>query len=241
LFSDARIEQGESIDHFQISLSSKEPNAVYLENIWRNCQHDAESRVPQVERFLRALLTAFEKSDELPHLSSIVPIVKDEEYLNVGRKEGKEIAFAHEHLVADLWIVYAIDTADAMKTLSIESLSKLDLQREDLKTMAVENLKHILPAIEQHGNGPVYMLTAGADYVASLLLFDDLWDRLASTVDGDIVAAAPTRDVVLFTGSKCSSGIVEMRKSIARLTETGSYVVSSSMLRRHTGGWKIFS
>jgi hypothetical protein len=40
--------------------------------------------------------------------------------------------------------------------------------------------------------------------VASILLFDDVWAQLEESSDSDIVAVAPSRDVLLFTGSNQS-------------------------------------
>jgi uncharacterized protein YtpQ (UPF0354 family) len=84
-------------------------------------------------------------------------------------------------------------------------------------------------------------LTAGADYVASLLLFDDVWAEIQETTAGDIVAAVPSRDVLLFTDSTSKEGIEELRASITRITNSGGYLVSSTMFRRTIEGWKPFS
>lgn len=77
--------------------------------------------------------------------------------------------------------------------------------------------------------------------VASLLLFDDIWVEFRESVDGDLIAAAPSRDVVMFTGSSSVDGIRAMRETVNRITDTGAYLVSSSMLRRVPGGWTVFS
>jgi hypothetical protein len=85
------------------------------------------------------------------------------------------------------------------------------------------------------------MLTAGGDYVARLILFGDLWTELADTVEGDIVAAVPSRDVLLFTSDKSSEGITAIRKVIDKITVAGGYLISTTMLRRDANGWKVFS
>ena len=66
------------------------------------------------------------------------------------------------------------------------------------------------------------MLSAGGDYVASLLLLEEVWQECKSSVDGDVIAAVPTRDVLLFTGSSSHEGIVALRKSVDRLEQTGA-------------------
>ncbi len=98
----------------------------------------------------------------------------------------------------------------------------------------------MLPPIERHGEGPVYTLTAGSDYVASLLLFEDLWAEQAEVVEGEIVATVPARGALLFTGNKSSQAIIELRKSTIQFTQTAGYLVSTTMLRRSLDGWKVF-
>lgn len=241
-FGSASVEQLDSLDEFRITLSSGKPFTAFVENIWRQCRHDENVRVEQVERFLRIIAGPEAGTSKLPEITSIVPTVKDETYINLSRKSANEgPTFVHEHFVADLWIVYAIDSIDAILTLSTAQFVELKLTLGELKHLAIENLKRMLPPIERHGEGPVYTLTAGSDYVASLLLFEDLWAEQAEVVDGEIVAAVPARGALLFTGNKSSHAILELRRSVAQFTQTSGYLVSTTMLRRSPNGWKVFS
>lgn len=117
----------------------------------------------------------------------------------------------------------------------------MGIKRDQLKELAIENLRRILPPVEQHGGDPYYMLTAGGDYVASLVLFDDLWSKLENDVEGNVVVGIPSRDVLLYTSDKSPEGIAAMRKAIENITATEGYLVSTTMLRRHSNGWKVFS
>lgn len=147
----------------------------------------------------------------------------------------------NEHFAGDLWVVYAFDLPDAMESLSKELALKMKLGLSDLRPLAVENLRRILPPIKKHGDGPLFMLTAGADYVASLLLLDNLWNELKESIEGEIVAAIPSRDVLLYTSSKSSEGIERMRSTIDKVMQSGGYLVSNMMLRLSSTGWKAFS
>jgi uncharacterized protein YtpQ (UPF0354 family) len=241
-FGPASVKQLDSLDEFRITLSSAEPFTAFVENIWRQCRHNDDIRVEQVERFLRVMAGPKVGTSKLPEITSIVPTIKDEAYINLSRKSANQgPTFVHEHFVADLWVVYAIDSTDAILTLPTTQFVELKLNLAELKQIAIENLKRILPPIERHGEGPVYTLTAGSDYVASLLLFQDLWAEQAEVVDGEIVAAVPARGALLFTGNKSSQAIIELRQSVAQLTQTAGYLISTTMLRRSLDGWKVFS
>ncbi len=238
LFKEATIERGASWDELTVTRVTSKPLTVFLENIWRETRNNPDVRVKQVERFLRLLVGA--AGEQSPtRKSCIVPMIKDEAYLKTIN--GNAVAFMTEHFVGDLWIVYAIDKPESMSTLAKTEALEMGLQLSDLRPLAIENLRRILPPVMQHGDGPVYLLTAGADYVASLLLFDDVWTEIQETIEGDIVAAVPSRGTLLFTDSTSKEGIEELRASITRITNSGGYLVSSTMFRRKAESWKPFS
>jgi uncharacterized protein YtpQ (UPF0354 family) len=242
IFSGAVIQQPAGPTGQLTVVMNGKTNTVFLDNLWAQCRSSAATRVADVQRFLRAFDLAWSAENELPGAERIVPTIKDQVYLDSDRQLMRErSSLVHEHLVGDLWIVYAIDYPDSIRTLQQSQLEKLGVKRNELKHRAIENLSKILPPIEKHGGNPYYMLTAGGDYVASLILFDDLWADLADTVEGAIVAAVPSRDVLLFTGDRYPEGIAAMRKAVDKITATGGYLVSRTMLRRQGNGWKVFS
>jgi uncharacterized protein YtpQ (UPF0354 family) len=242
MFPELEVQPGDSFDQLRIVRKGREPATVFLENMWRQCRADAEARVVQVERFLRALITTLSNHEGLPDRSCIVPTIKDEGYFHIyADRAREEVPFASEHLVGDLWIIYAIDSADSMKTLQKSHVKELGLDSGKLKNLAINNLRRILPPVEQHGEGPAYMLTAGGDYVASLLLFDELWAELKQQISGDVLAAVPSRDVLLFTDSHSNEGIKQVKASIARVMESGGYLISDTILRRTADGWSVAS
>lgn len=64
----------------------------------------------------------------------------------------------NEHLAGDLWIIYAVDMPDAIVSLSKENAQELGLDVSALRSLAIENLRRILPPIEQHGEDPISCL-----------------------------------------------------------------------------------
>jgi uncharacterized protein YtpQ (UPF0354 family) len=240
-YPNSRVEPGSSWDELRLSHGEEKPMTISLGNLWRNLKELPEGRADEAERFLRVISAPSLRSKDLPDLKNIVPTVKDAEYLATARHQDGTLNFFHEHLVGDLWIVYAIDSPEHISTLMLSQIAELNLDKSSIRALATNNLRRILPPVEQHGDGPMYMLTAGADYVASLLLLDDLWHQFQAETEGDIVAAAPSRDVILFTSSASSEGLSALRKTIERIVSRGSYLVSSSMLRWGPDGWRGFS
>ena len=149
---------------------------------------------------------------------------------------------ASEHLCGDLWIVYAEDLPDRTSSLKKDRLQSAGIADDELLNLAKDNLRRILPPAQRHGDGPWYMVTAGGDYTASLLLFDGLWDDLADSVEGDVVAVAPSRDVLLYTGSPEFRRRVSQRSGsvLLEILATGNYLISETLIMRVVGRWEVF-
>ena len=142
-------------------------------------------------------------------------------------KELKENV--HEDLNADLVILYAEDSAKNIRYFSPEDLEKAKIEKHELRELACENLKRILPEIERHGENGLFMVTAGGDYEASLLLFDFIWDDMKKEVRGDVVVAIPTRDLLLVTGSQDTQGIEKMKQIVQKTAAEGSYRLTTQL------------
>jgi uncharacterized protein YtpQ (UPF0354 family) len=159
----------------------------------------------------------------------IVPVIKDRAWLDDNRPalkvKGRDLDFIFEDFNNELVIVYAEDTEHTMRYLT----SNEDIgDRKDLRARAVDNLARLLPKIEKMAMGGFSMMSAGGDYEASLLLFDDMWRDGQIKVHGDIVVAVPAKDMLMVVGSKDRKAIALMRKlateevakSRYRLTDT---------------------
>jgi uncharacterized protein YtpQ (UPF0354 family) len=218
-----------------VSPEGKE-QACNLDNLWLRYSKSLEDRRDLLEGFVKIVATAYEYG----HLKreNIVAIVTNSSYLSLQNANRKLMT---EHLCGDLWIVYALDEPDRIKTLGPGDVITAAVSEAELRTLAVENLRRILPQIECHGAGPWYLLTAGTGYAASLLLFDDIWESLKDSVDGDIVATVPSRDVLMYTGSKSAEGISFIRKRSEEIAKNGPYAISDSLIVREGGKWAIFN
>jgi uncharacterized protein YtpQ (UPF0354 family) len=102
----------------------------------------------------------------------------------------------------------------------------------------VENLKRLLPKIEVHAGPLVSMVTAGGNYEASLLLFDELWSNGPIRVEGDFVVAVPARDVLLVTGSRNLAGIAKLRELAVKMVRESSYHLTDQLFVYRQGSFQ---
>ena len=85
------------------------------------------------------------------------------------------------------------------------------------------------------------MITAGGDYEASLLLFEDLWKEQKMKVEGEYVVAVPSRDMLLITGTKNSEGVAKLKKLAAKIVSEAPYRLTSDLFVYRAGKFEKYS
>jgi uncharacterized protein YtpQ (UPF0354 family) len=213
-------------------------STTFLDNAWIAYAKDPENRRGLLERHLRVATSLGGEDHEPIARERIVAMIKDAQYMTMFGPEHEPMV---EHLCGDLWVVYTEDFPDRMRSLKRSGVREAGIDESELRELAKQNLRRIMPPAEQHGDGPWYLLTAGGDYTASLLLFDSLWEELANAVAGRLVAVAPARDTLLFTGSDSEEGLAAIRKHASDIMTSGNYLISATMLVRVDGRWDIFN
>ena len=172
----------------------------------------------------------------------IIPVIKDRQWLDELHNTLKAKGVAQQHLADrfnnELVIVYAQDDPNRMRYLTTKE--DFGLSREELRSLAIANLKRVLPKIEMGRVGDVALMSAGGNYEASLLLIDEIWSSGQIQVNGDIVVAIPTRDALLVTGSRSRSGLKLVRELTAKFKAQGPYELTDTLFRYRDGRFTKF-
>ncbi len=213
---------------------------AYLGSLWSTLSTaDPDARLDELEPFLVSLVDSARTlghGGRLPGSDRVVPLIKDDRFFT---EIDPAFAPAAERLVADLSIVYAFDHPHALEIMTETESKAIGVPRNELRELALHNLRRLVPEVGYHGDGERYMLLAGGNFEASLLLLDEIWDRLAPQVEGDLVACVPARDMMLYTGSRTRRGIESLRHVATRVLAQGGYAISGSLLRWTGTGWVV--
>ena len=215
---------------------------IRIDNLWQEVQGatpgEREAAIAQFARMAVAGPAPAIDADRETKLKAIVPLVRSAEYVEEMRKMGPP---ATRPLVADLHVVYAYDAEASITVIPLAELEGIGLSAEELDRRAVENLNAAIGSeIELHTVGPMFMVTCGGTYESSLLVVDKLWKKLAERVKGDIVAACPARDLLLFTDGADPKGVAELKKAVEKAFAEGGRTISKRLLRRTAAGWAPF-
>jgi uncharacterized protein YtpQ (UPF0354 family) len=214
---------------------------IQLNNAYNEYKLDPQRFDDLVATFSAIFSQSASKEAELDR-TRIIPVIKDRQWLDELHNTLKAKGVAQQHLADrfndELVIVYAQDDPNRMRYLTTQE--DFGLSREELRSLAVANLKRVLPKIEMGRVGDVALMSAGGNYEASLLLIDDIWSSGQIQVNGDIVVAIPTRDTLLVTGSRSRSGLKLVRELTAKFKAQGPYELTDTLFRYRDGRFTKF-
>lgn len=114
----------------------------------------------------------------------------------------------------------------------------------EIPGQAVKNLGTKLGPFEVEplaANSPVFMLGHADGFDSARLLLIDRWEPLATTVRGDLIAVAPSRDLVLFTGDADPEAIDAMLTFADVVYAADPHPILPVPLRWTPAGWMPFT
>jgi hypothetical protein len=113
--------------------------------------------------------------------------------------------------------------------------------RDELHTRALANLRRYMKTrrLRFEPSGTITRAKLDGQHDANLLLLDELWDPPTRIVDpeGELLAAVPSRGVLLFAGSATSGAESAIRAAIAR---TSDRELSPELFVRRRGMWEAY-
>ena len=221
-------------------------SSAFLYNAYDIYKQHPKAKVEIIRKFVTASLETAGTANQPLDSTCIIPVIKDRPWIEEMRdsllKRGatKTPEPVFEDFSPDLIIVYAEDSPKNIRYFTADDLAKAGIDRGGLRALACENLRRILPKIECQGGNGVYMITAGGDYEASLLLLDSIWSGGTIDVQGDIVVAIPTRDLLLVTGSQNLEGLEKLKQVVKKAFSEGSYRLTSKLFVHRGGQFEEF-
>jgi uncharacterized protein YtpQ (UPF0354 family) len=218
----------------------------FLHNAYDQYKKHPKAKDDVIQRFVSSWLECLRTVPDGIDRTLIVPIIKDRPWLEETRRAlstrgAKAIPEpVYEDFNDGLVILYAQDSPKNIRYLVPHDLESANVERAELRRVACENLKRLLPKIEAHGTNGFYMLAAGGTYEASLLLLDSIWKSGQMQVTGDLLVAIPTRDLLLVTGSQDREGIEKMKGLVEKASDGGSYRLTRKLLVYREGKFVEF-
>lgn len=231
----------------RISRQGKSDVTNFLHNAYDVYRQAPTNKATVLNKFALSFLETLDLQDKKLDPTRIVPILKDRAWIEETRQalathgDGTAPEQISEGLNEELVILYAEDTENNIRYLTHSDLAEAGIEPWNLRDLACDNLRRLLPKIEHHGENGTYMLTADGNFEASLPLLDSVWKDPALRVNGEFVFAIPARDLLVITGSKDGEGIARLRKVIYDVfSQNGSYRLTQKLFLYREGKIEVF-
>lgn len=211
---------------------------VFLDNVYRFASNtaDPDERESIIGAWLASVTGAAASDGASP--DDIVPVLKSPDWFAAlpGREDGSRPDHRVEALNDHLAIVYAVDTPHNVSYVEAAWFDGRGVLLEGLRRRAVDNLRAKLPGIGVQRGGGLNLVLAGGYFEASVLLFDDFWEREAPRLRGEAVVAVPARDVLIFCDGGDARAVEDLRRHAHDIHADAAYALSPHLFRRLRDG-----
>jgi uncharacterized protein YtpQ (UPF0354 family) len=231
----------------KLVLDDGTDQTAFLENAFTEYQAHPDLRNEVLEKFAAGLLETINHPKGQIDPTRIVPVIKDAAYISEVRRalesrghDAGKFSQAHDVYNSELVVLYAEDTPNNMRYLTDDDVTELGIEPSDLRQLAIENLRRLLPDVKMAGDNGVFLMQAGGDYEASLLLIDSIWSSGQIEVDGEIVVSIPARGILVVTGSRNKPGLRTVRELAAKTAAEAAYRLTSQLFVFRSGRFEVF-
>ena len=233
-----------------VSTSILEPLSLTISNddgqeVSVNLQ-DVDSLTDIVVRYAVSSLEALEPHSDRLSITNIVPIVKDSKWVEevTQSAQGSQLAptgdLYMQSFAPGLTIMFAEDTPTSIRYVDKSAIAESGVDQSRIREIAIENLLEKISDIELLGSDGLYMIAAGGNYEASLMLVDGIWSNENFDVRGDIVVSIPARDSLLVTGTENGAELERVREISSEIYGESPYKLTTELYVRRGGKWELF-
>lgn len=144
---------------------------------------------------------------------------------------------------AGLLIAYVLDRGDRFEFIQRRHLHEANLSEAALHQIGVANLLAFAAEhAEVRSYGDIFVVLAGGNFEASLLLADAFWTSWYATLaQGGFVAAVPARDILAFGDAGSPAAIRELQAVARRTNATAGgpdHPLTNKLLHKTAAGWE---
>lgn len=221
-----------------LEIQTEFENSNEYKHFLNNCYSEYLREPEDIEEIIIKYLNTSDslyKPKETLSINNILPVIKDKRFIQsiIEINPDFEKNHTYEKYNEELFIFYVEDTETNINYLTQEDFKALNIEQNELKKIAIENLSNSIE-IKKHGEKGYYMLTADGNYESSLVLLD-IWHKENFNVNGEIVIGIPSRDLLIITGKDDIENIKKLNKTIIEINDNGDHLVSEKLFEYQNG------
>lgn len=189
-----------------------------------------------------ALVRSFGSDDQraMRHIQKIEPIT---EISIPGVTAAPDQLPLMDYFVGDLHLRYSFDDPKFVSSVSAADLKRLGLKREQLLPLSVENFRRLYPGRKIEYPVPqIALVTDAGDLEPCLMLDAAFWEKESQRRKSSIIAAAPARDVLMFSDRSVRGNVDLLKKlTVDVYASVGKEALSKAVFLWNQGRWEVFA
>lgn len=147
------------------------------------------------------------------------------------------------HVTSDGFaVVYLVDEGSHYRWFTLEELRRADMTLEQLHKRSLRNLVAMVnsdkPGLRVAPNEGFFALLMGGQFESSLVLLDELWDRiLAPQAPNGAVMMVAARDLCAFCDAADARALANLRRVAEQAFAQADRPITGQLYRRREGRW----
>ncbi|MBR0820030.1 hypothetical protein JQ627_19035 [Bradyrhizobium liaoningense] len=218
------------------------PLQANLDRIYAVCKTNTNACAREIGSYISGVKATTSSRNDPPTRAALRVVVRTAEYMRQALREVDARGPALTRPLAEgLVIVPVLDSPRALRVFNDRDRAALGLTQDQVFDIAIANLrssvKPIATAAKAVPSGQFGTLT-GDYYQTSRLALIDSWAPLAQAQGGVLIVAAPSTDVMLYSGDDSSTGLDALRTLARNVMARAPKPLSGSLLRWTPKGWQ---
>jgi uncharacterized protein YtpQ (UPF0354 family) len=219
------------------------PLQTNLDRIYAFCKANASGCAREIGAYVSGVKATTSSRNDPPTRAALRAVVRSADYMRQALQDvGARGAAPTRTLAEGLVIVPVLDSPRAVRVFNDKDRAALGLTQEQVFDIAFANLrssiKPLATVAKAVPSGQFGTLT-GDYYQTSRLVLIDSWAPLAQAQGGVLIIAAPSADLVLYSGDDSSAAIDALRALARNVMSRASKPLSGSLLRWTPKGWQL--
>lgn len=175
-------------------------------------------------------------SQALPYLKPVAP--SGTAALNLGGDDSPVM----RPFIGRLLITYLVDQGDRFQYVQHRHLDAGGFTEDRLHDRALRNLglRAAAGEVGTAAHGSITAVFFDGNLESSLMLLDPFWQYIADRLGGgEVLAAAPARDVLAVCPAHSTPGRQELNAAIERLWPVGDHLLTRDLYLRRNDAWQV--
>jgi len=230
---------GDELEFTISGLDNGGQSIVALHRAYAEFERDPAERDEILARWKNMLLRQANREPLDP--ANVVPMIKDRRWLDEqvaqGTRlpaEGADDSLWVEEYNEDLLIVYA-EHRNGFAYCLREEFAAAGIRPDEIRSLAMRNLRARTPQREFSIVNGVWLVDAGGNFEAALLLDEEIWNNHRFRKEEDVFAAVPERDSLLAGTDSSPAGIWNLATMATHIHRGEPYPVSAHLMIRRNG------